>query len=156
MGLARIAIAVLAVVLAVGLLIVGGIALWGALGGKGSAKPTGGGSAKASATSPTGKSGKSDKSAGSAPAPNAPSSRIGNTVELHCLAAQCPVYVAGPGPTDVQFHGDLVRNERRLYNATQLTVVVDDASEVVVTINGREQARGRPGESKTYDVRPAQ
>jgi hypothetical protein len=156
LGLARIAIAVLAVVLAVGLLIVGGIALWGALGGKGSAKSAGA-SAKASATSSAGKPGKSGRSRGSVPpAPNAPSSRIGNTVELHCLAAQCPVYVAGPGPTDVQFHGNLVRNERRLYNETRLTVVVDDVSKVVVTINGREQPRGRPGESKTYDVGSAQ
>lgn len=144
MGLARIAIAVLAVVLAVGLLIVGGIALWGALGGKDAEKSA---AASAKPSGPARKSGAS--------APSAPSNRFGNTVELHCLAAQCPVYVAGPGPTDVQFHGNLIRNERRVYNETALTVVVDDASTVVVTINGRQQARGRQGQSKTYNVPPA-
>jgi hypothetical protein len=133
MGLARIAIAALAVVVAFGLLIVGGIALWGALTSKNGDK-------NASSAAPS--------SGGNASS----SRRIGNTVEILCLASQCPVFVAGPGPTDVQFNGNLAQNERRSFNETRLTVAVQDASTVSVTINGQVQPKGKPGESKTYTV----
>jgi hypothetical protein len=138
MGLARVGIAALAVVLAFGLLIVGGIALWGALT-KDSGKPG------AATPAPSGAS----RSGGS-------TSQIGNTVIIHCLAAQCPVFVAGPGPTDVQFNGNLGQNDRRVFNETRLTVSVQDASTVSVTINGQVQPKGRPGEQKTYEVPPRQ
>jgi hypothetical protein len=143
MGLARIAVAVLAVVLAFGLLVIGGIALWGALTNKDGGKPgsaastpsTGGDSGgKAGATQPTGSAG-----------------QVGNTVVIHCLATQCPVFVSGPGPNDVQFNGNLTRDERRIFNETRLTVAVQDASTVTVTINGRPQPRGGHGPA-TYEV----
>lgn len=136
MGLARIAIAVLAVVVAFGLLVVGGIALWGALTSKNPGKPT----ASAAATT------KSDAR------PTSTATRAGNTIEIHCLAVQCPVFVSGPGPNDVQFNGNLSRDERRVFNETRLTLAVQDASTVTVTINGRLQPRGRRGEAKTYEV----
>jgi hypothetical protein len=139
MGLARIAIAVIAVVLAFGLLIIGGIALWGALTSKDGEKPN--------AASPT------PSSVGSSTKSKAPStSQIGNTIVIHCLATQCPVFVSGPGPTDVQFNGNLSQNERRIFNETRLTVAVQDASTVTVTINGKLQPRGARGEAKTYEV----
>ena len=143
MGLARIAIAVLAVALGFGLLVVGGIALWGALTGKDdSGKP----SAAASAPSrPSG--GKQTSSRASAPA-----GQVGNTITVHCLAAQCQVFVAGPGPNDVQFNGNLSQNETRIFNETRLTVAVQDSSTVAVTINGRPQARGARGVPKTYEA----
>jgi hypothetical protein len=139
MGLARVGIAALAVIVAIGLLIIGGIALWGALTGKDSGKPG------AVTPAPSGAS----RSGGS-------TSQIGNTVIIHCLAAHCPVFVAGPGPTDVQFNGNLGQNERRIFNETRLTVSVQDASTVSVTINGKEQPKGQPGEQKTYEVPPKQ
>lgn len=76
----------------------------------------------------------------------------GNTVQIQCLASQCSVFVAGPGPTDVQFNGKLSRDERRIFSETRLTVAVDDASTVIVTINGHPQPRGRPGQPRTYAV----
>jgi hypothetical protein len=136
---------VLAVVLAVGLLIVGGVALWGALSGKGDPK--------AAAPQPSSSATTKSKAAGK-PSSSAPGNAVGNTVELHCLAAQCQVFVAGPGPTDVQFNGNLAQNVRRVYNETHLTVVVGDASTVVVTINGHQQALGKRGQAKTYEVPP--
>jgi hypothetical protein len=139
MGLARVGIAALAVVLAFGLLIVGGVALWGALTNKDNGKQ------RAGTPAPSGAS----RSGGS-------TSQIGNTVIIHCLATQCPVFVAGPGPTDVQFNGNLGQNERRVFNETRLTVSVQDASTVSVTINGQVQPKGRPGEQKTYEVPPQQ
>jgi hypothetical protein len=139
MGLARIAIAVIAVVLALGLLIIGGIALWGALTSKAGEKPN--------AVSPTPSSvGSNTKS--KAP----PSSQVDNTVVIHCLAAQCPVFVSGPGPTDVQFNGNLGQNERRIFTGSRLTAAVQDASMVTVTINGKLQPKGARGEAKTYEV----
>ncbi len=138
MGLARIAIAVLAVVLAFGLLVIGGIALWGALTSKDASKPNAAASTPAASTH-TAK-------------PSASRGRVGNTIVIYCLAVQCPVFVAGPGPTDVQFHGSLTQHERRIFNETRLTVAVQDAGSVTVTINGRLQPRGRRGEAKTYEV----
>ena len=124
-------------VVAFGLLIIGGIALWGALTSKEGQKTN------ASSPSPS-------STAGSKPA--ASTSRIGNTVVIHCLAAQCPVFVSGPGPNDVQFNGSLSQNERRIFNETRLTVAVQDASTVTVTINGALQPRGRRGQARTYEV----
>jgi hypothetical protein len=140
MGLARIAIAVLAVVVAFGLLVIGGIALWGALTDK---------DAKPGAASPS-----SSSTGNSQPA--ASRSQVGNTIVIHCLAVRCPVFVSGPGPNDVQFNGNLSQNERRIFNETRLTVAVQDAGTVSVTINGRLQPRGRRGEAKTYEVPASQ
>jgi hypothetical protein len=139
LGLARIAIAVLAVVLAFGLLIIGGIALWGALTGKDDKdKPSGAASAPATATKTSSN--------------NVSPSESGNTIEVKCLATQCTVFVAGPGATDVQFNGNLTQNQTRVFNGTHLTVAVQDASTVAVTINGRLQRRGARGEGKTYET----
>ncbi|GLY90861.1 hypothetical protein [Actinoallomurus iriomotensis] len=140
MGLARIAIAVLAVVLACGLLVIGGMALWGALTGKdekkSNAAPSQSGSAAASSTEAK---------------PSASSGQVGNRITVRCLAAQCPVFVSGPA-NDVQFNGNLRQNETRIFEDTRLTVAVQDAGGVTVTINGHVQPQGRHGEAKTYEA----
>jgi hypothetical protein len=146
MGLARISIAVLAVVVAFGLLVIGGIALWGALTNKDGDKTN--------AVSPSPSHAATTASAGKT-RPTGSTSRIGNTVEIHCLAVQCTVFVAGPTPNDVQFNGNLTRDERRIFNETRLTVFVQDASTVTVMINGTLQPRGRR-EAKTYEVPASQ
>jgi hypothetical protein len=142
MGLARIAIAVLAVVLAFGLLIIGGIALWGALTGKDDKGKPSAGAPPASSAAAT----KSDAK------PSTTASQIGNTITVRCLVSQCPVFVSGPGPNDVQFNGSLSQNETRIFNETRLTVAVQDAGGVTVTINGHIQPRGRRGEARTYEA----
>ena len=125
--------------MAFGLLIVGGIALWGALTGKddkdkpGAAPPASSGAAKTSSSEAS-----------------APSSQSGNTMEIRCLAAQCPVFVAGPGATDVQFNGNLTQNQTRRFNDTRLILSVQDASTVSVTINGHLQPRAHG--QKTYEA----
>ena len=125
---------------AFGLLIVGGIALWGALTSKDGEKPNAAPPTPSSVGSSTAK-----------PKPSSPN-QVGNTIVIHCLATQCPVFVSGPGPTDVQFNGSLSQNERRIFNETRLTVAVQDAGGVTVTINGQLQPKGRRGEAKTYEV----
>ena len=144
MGLARIAIAALAVTLALGLLVLGGVSLWGAL--TKDSGPAGAASAAPSASASTPAARRSTSAAHVSGA---------NTVVLQCLAPQCQVYVAGPGPTDVQFHGSLTRNEKRIFSDTRLTVQVYDAGSVAVTINGHLQPRGKRGQVRTYRV-PAQ
>jgi hypothetical protein len=147
MGLARIAIALLAVVAAIGLLIIGGVALWGALTSKDGDKPAG--AAPSPSASP------SAKPSTTRPAPPTRSAgQVGNTIVIHCLATQCPVFVSGPGPNDVQFNGNLTRDERRIFNETRLTVAVQDASTVTVTINGHLQPRGNHGPA-TYEAPPS-
>jgi hypothetical protein len=147
MGLARLSIAALAITLALGLLIVGGTMLWGAWTKDSSS------SQAASSPSPSGSASTTpSRSSGNSTPPDHPA---GNTVVIQCLAVQCSVFVAGPGPTDVQFNGKLSRDERRIFSATRLTVAVDDASTVNVTINGHQQPRGRRGEPGTYAVPPA-
>jgi hypothetical protein len=141
MGLARIAIAVLAVVLAFGLLILGGTALWGALTGKDDKN-------KPDTAAPVPSGAASTKTDGKA---SAPAGQIGNVITVRCLAAQCPVFVSGPN-NDVMFNDSLKQNETRIFNETQLTVAVEDAGEVTVTINGRVQPPGRRGEAKTYEA----
>lgn len=140
MGLARIAIAVLAVVVAFGLLVIGGIALWGALTGKDDKDKPGG--AAPPVSSPATKANSSKAS----------SSVSGNTIEVRCLAVECPVFVAGPSATDVQYNGNLTQNETRTFNGTRLTMAVQDASTVAVTINGHPQPRGARGEAKNYEA----
>jgi hypothetical protein len=138
MGLARIAIAVLAVVLAFGLLILGGISLWGALTSKDSD-----GKSSSAASSPS-----SAANTGANPPPR----QVGNSIVIRCLAPQCQVFVGGPGPNDVLFNGNLPQNVRRVFTGTHLVVSVQDASAVSVTVNGKPQPRGRRGEAKTYEV----
>lgn len=121
------------------LLIIGGIALWGALTGKddkdkpGAATPVSSAATKATST-------------------KAESPTSGNVIEVKCLAVQCTVFVAGPGATDVQFNGNLTQNQTRIFNETRLTLAVQDASTVAVTINGHPQPRGARGEAKTYEA----
>ncbi len=146
MGLARIAIAVLAVVLAFALLIIGGIALWGALTGKDDKdKPNAAATSSGSAAATS-----SDTK------PSTTSSQVGNTIVVRCLVSQCPVFVSGPGANDVQFNGSLSQNETRIFNETHLTVAVQDAGGVSVTINGHVQPRGQRGEAHTYEAPPGQ
>jgi hypothetical protein len=143
LGLARIAIAVLAVVLALGLLIVGGIALWGALTSD-TAKPSSSPSANANNNPPASKP---QTTSQAQPNPLASTTAL----IIKCLAAQCKVYVGGPGPTDVQFNGELSQGTTRFFDEPHLSLVVDDASTVQITINGKVQPAG-PHSQQTYEI----
>ncbi|GAA4630224.1 hypothetical protein GCM10023196_054690 [Actinoallomurus vinaceus] len=142
MGLARIAIAVLAVTLALGLVIVGGVSLWGALTkdasktASSSPDPSSSGQAK---VTPPGKHASSE-----------PRVQSGNEIDVECLVAQCPIFVAGPGATDVIYQGSLVKGETQKFSETRVIMKVDDASTVNVTVNGQRQPRGRRGQEHIY------
>jgi hypothetical protein len=142
MGLARIAIAVLAVSLALGLVILGGVSLWGALTKDASKTASSTPDPSASGAVTPKKSGKS----GSAP----PSAQSGNEIDVQCLVTQCQIYVAGPGANDVIDNRPLSHGERRRYNGTRLIMHVDDASTVSVVVNGQQQPKARRGQERTY------
>ncbi|GAB3989997.1 hypothetical protein GCM10029978_116700 [Actinoallomurus acanthiterrae] len=142
MGLARIAIAVLAVTLALGLVIVGGVSLYGAL--------TKDASKTASSTPEPSSSGPATSTASGKHTSSEPRVQSGNEIDVQCLAAQCPIFVAGPGATDVIWQGSLVKGETHQYTGTRVILQVDDASTVSVTVNGQRQPKGHRGQPRTY------
>ena len=142
MGLARIAIAVLAVTMALGLLIVGGVSLWGALTKDASKTASSPPDPSSSGTPPPANATKQSN--------GAPSAQSGNEIDVQCLVSQCQVFVAGPGATDVIFQGALVKGERRRFTGTRLIMQVDDAGTVSVAVNGQQQPKGHRGQQHTY------
>jgi hypothetical protein len=133
-GLARILIAAIAVVLALALLVVGGMALVNALtsssndpGGAGSAAPTsdpGGGEPRASA--PT---------TGSSTVP----------LVIRVTGAPTQVYVRVTDTGDVLQQGVLTTGEARQYDQAPLAVVANNAGSLEVVIYGEAQARKPAG-----------
>lgn len=130
--------------LALGLLIVGGIALWGALT-SGTSKPSSSPSTIASNNNPP--ASKPQTTSQAQPSPLASSTAL----VVKCLAAQCHLYVAGPGPTDVLFNDSIGQGVIRLFDEPHLSLVVDNASAVQVIINGKVQPQGPRGQ-KTYTI----
>jgi hypothetical protein len=132
-------IAVTAVVLALALLIVGGIALFGALTNQSAAPgPTPTvvtqtrQSGKVSATSPAG---------------------------LHALLIQvtggaAQVYVATPGNAQTLYKGPLNHGEVRYFDLPEMVVVVDPAENVEVRIHGKTVSKGKAGK-QSWTVDPA-
>lgn len=132
--------------LALGLLIVGGIALWGALTTD-TSKPSSSPSANANNNPPASKP---QTSTQAQPSPLTSSTAL----IIKCLAAQCKVYVGGPGPNDVDFNGYLSQGTTRFFDQQHLSLVVDDASAVQITINGKLQPPG-PHAQQTYEITKA-
>jgi hypothetical protein len=52
----------------------------------------------------------------------------------------------------VLFNGNLGQGETRQADEPQMNLVVSDGSTVDVYINGKLQAKGAPGKSKTYTI----
>jgi hypothetical protein len=143
-GLARILIAAIAVVLALALLVVGGMALVNALtsssndpGGAGSAAPTsdpGGGEPRASAPT-TPRSTRSAKTTGSSTVP----------LVIRVTGAPTQVYVRVTDTGDVLQQGVLTTGEARQYDQAPLAVVANNAGSLEVVIYGEAQARKPAG-----------
>jgi hypothetical protein len=119
-----------AVALALALLIVGGVALFGALTSE-SAIP--GPSARAVTTAP--------KASRSAAAPSA----AGHALFIKVTGASAAVYVSTPGNTQTLFKGTLNHGEVRYFDLPEMVVVVDPAQSVDVQIRGKSVSKGRAG-----------
>ncbi|MCK2214502.1 hypothetical protein MF672_011975 [Actinomadura sp. ATCC 31491] len=132
MGLARLALAVVAAGALVTLLVIGARALIGTLGTPSQAE-------RERASAPATPSGKS-----SAQVP---------TVRIECLAETCPtVTVRVPGG-DVLQHREMSRGEEVNYFEPELDVVVSDAGTVRVTENGAPRPQGEQGARQAFTVR---
>jgi hypothetical protein len=129
MGLARLALAVLAALAVVTLLVVGGRALLTSLDtsrqqperAKVAAQP------QASAQVPT--------------------------VRIECVADTCPLVTVRVPGGDVLQYRDMSRGEEVSYFEPELDVVLSDAATVIVTENGKPRAQGKAGAREAFTVR---
>ncbi|TMS00038.1 hypothetical protein [Nonomuraea basaltis] len=135
MGLARLALAVLAVGAVLTLLVIGGRALLGSIGTPTQAEP-----------------GRASTLASTGPATEEASAQV-PTVRIECLAETCPtVTVRVPGG-DVLQHREMSKGEEVSYFEPELDVVLSDAGTVRVTENGKPREQGEPGARKAFTVR---
>ncbi|HEX6469807.1 MAG TPA: DUF4115 domain-containing protein [Streptosporangiaceae bacterium] len=136
-------IAVAAVVLAIALLVVGGVALWGALTSA-PAKPGPG----ASRADPPAVSG----AASSKPRPAASSTSTTDALIVRCRAPRCGVFISSVPDGDILFNGTLKQGDERHADEPRMALVVSNAGAVDVFINGRLAPKGPPGKRKTYTI----
>jgi hypothetical protein len=135
-------IAVVAVVLALALLIVGAIALIGALTNNQSTPSSSG------ATAVT-KSSKSSKSVGAATT----SPAAVHVLLVRITGASASVYVSTPGNAEALYKGTLDQGEVRYFDRPEMVVVVDPVENVEVQIRGKTVSKGKTGkQSWTADA----
>lgn len=132
-------------VLALALLVVGGVALYGAL----TSEPAAPGPATSKAEPPA----ESSEPARRVPqsASRSPQSRI-DALVVRCRVARCGVFISSSPDNNVLFNGNLAQGEERQANEPRMNLVVSDGSAVDVFINGKLQPRGAPGRKKTYTI----
>ncbi len=128
MGLARLALAVLAALGVVTLLVIGGRALLTSL--ETPEQPE----RERAAVQPT----------ASAQAP---------TVRIECVADTCPLVTVRVPGGDVLQYRDMSRGEEVSYFQPELDVVLTDAATVRVTENGKPRAQGKAGAREAFTVR---
>jgi hypothetical protein len=138
-GHARILIAAFAVVLALALLIVGAIALFGAM----TSKPD------APGTTTSGTPGSPSRSPQSAAVSQAPPA--GRHALVIKATGTVNVYVATPGNTKTLLNGTLNAGDIRTYDDKELVITVDPAQNVQVLINGKVVSKGQNGK-QIYQV----
>jgi hypothetical protein len=137
-------IAAVDVVLALGLLVIGGVALWGALSAEGASPPGGTtGEAKPVTSMRSGHTSRSDRTAVEA-------------LALRVIGERAKVFVSVPDTNpEVLFNGVLTRGEERHFDEPRMYLVVSDAGAVEVIINGEVQPTGQPGKRQTYTITKA-
>ncbi|WP_344476994.1 hypothetical protein [Nonomuraea monospora] len=134
MGLARLALAVLAAGAVVTLLVIGGRALLDLL----------------DAPAP-------DREPAAAPATRTATGQAATaqvpTVRIECVAEICPLVTVRVPGGDVLQHREMSRGEEVRYFEPELDVVLSDAGTVRVTENGTPRAQGRAGAREAFTVR---
>ncbi|MBN6055922.1 hypothetical protein JYK22_28590, partial [Nonomuraea sp. RK-328] len=128
MGLARLALAVLAVAGVATLLVIGGRALFLSLDTPERAEP------QRATAEPT----------ASAQVP---------TVRLECVADTCPLVTVRVPGGDVLQYRDMTRGEEVRYFEPELDVVLTDAATVRVGENGKPRPQGKAGEREAFTVK---
>jgi hypothetical protein len=132
------------VVLALALLVVGGVALWGALTSEPAAPSPGSTRAEPPASTEAAPSSRQPQSA--------TTSRTNEALVVRCRVARCGVFISAIPGNEVLFNGNLGQGETRQADEPRMNLVVSDGSAVDVFINGKLQAKGAAGKSKTFTI----
>lgn len=128
MGLARLALVVLAGAGLVTLLVIGGRALISALDTR--------------------------QTPAAAPSSAAPSAGAQvPTVRIECVADTCPLVTVRVPGGDVLQYRDMSRGEEVSYFDPELDVVLSDAGTVRVSVNGKQRPEGKSGAREAFTVR---
>lgn len=139
MGLARLALTVLAAGAAVTLLVIGGREVLGRLG-----EPEPG---RERASAPAG------EPASVTTTPAGEETAQVPTVHIECVAETCPIVTVRVPGGDVLQHRDMSRGEEVSFYEPELDVVLTDASTVLVTENGTPREPGEEGAREAFTVR---
>jgi hypothetical protein len=139
-------IAAVAIALAIALLVVGGVALWGALTSEPAQPGPGSSKADPPVASQSVASGKVRSSA------TATTADDGYALVVRCRVARCGVFISSVPDNDVLFNGNLGPGEERHADEPRMNLVVSDGSTVDVYINGRLQTKGSPNKRKYYTI----
>lgn len=131
-------------VLAIALLVVGGVALWGAL----TSKPAKPGPTTSRADPPA----VSGAAPSSKPNPAASSTSTTDALIVRCRAPRCGVFISSVPDGDILFNGTLRQGDERTADEPRMALVVSDGSAVDVFINGRLAPKGPAGKRKTYTI----
>ncbi|MBF8192709.1 hypothetical protein ITP53_44920 [Nonomuraea sp. K274] len=133
MGLARVALAVLAAGAVVTLLVIGGRALLGSPDTP--AQP------------------ERERASAAATTPAADVTERVPTVRVECVAETCPIVTVRVPGGDVLQYREMSRGEDVSYFEPELDVVLSDAGTVRVTENGEPREQGDQGEREAFTVR---
>ncbi|GII86706.1 hypothetical protein Ssi03_46960 [Sphaerisporangium siamense] len=135
MGIARLLLVGVAILVVLGLVVLGAVALIGSLSADGDgAAPV--------AASPT--------PATASPTPSEEVSADGlPTLYVECRADRCPIFVRVSGG-DIIENRDLTRGQQAIYSQPRLDVVLADASSMYVEVNGRARPPAKPGERQSF------
>ncbi|MFC4111499.1 hypothetical protein [Nonomuraea zeae] len=139
MGLARLALAVVAVGAVVTLLVIGGRALLGSLGAQSQPERE---RVRASAATTT------------ADAATEATAQV-PTVRIECVAETCPLVTVRVPGGDVLQYREMSRGEEVSYFEPELDVVLSDASTVRVTENGKPREQGKAGAREAFTAKAA-
>jgi hypothetical protein len=126
-------------------LVVGGVALWGAL----TSEPVSPGPASSRADPPAA----TQTTSTGRPRPPQPSAATdGAALVVRCRAARCGVFISSSPDHDVLFNGFMRKGEERRADEPRMNLVVSDSGGVDVYINGELQPKGTAGKRKIYTV----
>jgi hypothetical protein len=134
MGIARLALAGLAVLALLFLIVLGGRSLIGALG----SGPAPSSPATGTPASPTG-------------TPSATPAQV-PTVLVECAGEHCPTVFLKVAGGDVLLNREMARGEQAQSFDDKVDVVLTDASTVRVRVNGVVRPPGKPGERQEFTV----
>jgi hypothetical protein len=137
-------IAIAAIVLAIALLVVGGVALRGAL----TSAPATPGPVTSNADPPA----SSGPATASRPRQTVASTATSDALLVRCRAVKCGVFISSVPDNDVLFNGTLGQGDQRTADEPRMALVVSDGSAVDVYINGRLQKKGARGKRHVYAI----